>query len=297
VTTTRLVFYNPSSGSAWIGSRIGNAVQALASVPGTQAIATVHGHVPDQVRARLTSEVTRVYAVGGDGTVGDVAAALADTGVALGIIPTGTTNVLAREYGISLWVRRAVRQLEASTTTRPLREWKVGEHSAVLGGGVGWDARVMFNAPSALKRRMGRTGVALVGVREAARYEFPRLVVRGSDEHAREVTMRGTSVILATVKRWAGGNVAFPQADPGDDLLDVIVLGPRSFALLAAFWALVTMPGGKPLSLPGVTAVRMRRAVVESEAGYEVEAHVNGEGVARTPLAIEPGGMVRVLVP
>lgn len=85
--------------------------------------------------------------------------------------------------------------------------------------------------------------------------------------------------------------------DALDDLLDVVVLEPRSLAHLAAFWALVTIPSGKPLSLPGVRTARLRRAVVESEAGHEVEAHVNGEGIAWTPLALEPGGIVKVLVP
>jgi diacylglycerol kinase family enzyme len=297
VIITRLVFYNPSSGSAWIGRRIAAAVQALSSVPGTEAVATVHGGVSDQVRARLTSAITRAYAVGGDGTVGDVAGALADTNVALGIIPTGTTNVLAREYGISLWTQRAVRQLEASAETRRLRTWKVGDYTAVLGGGVGWDARVMWKSPTAMKRRMGRTGIAMVGLREMARYEFPKLVVRGTDEHGAPVTLRGTSVILATVKRWAGGNTGIPQADPSDDLLDVVVLEPSSLVHIATFWALMMIPGGRPLRLPGVRTARLTRAVVESEAGHEVEAHVNGEGVARTPFALEPGGVVNVLVP
>lgn len=297
MTTTRLVFYNPSSGSAWIGRRIAAAVRALQAVPGTEAVATERGNVPAQVRARLTKEITRAYAIGGDGTIGDVAGALVGTEVALGIIPTGTTNVLAREYGISLWTQRAVRQLEASTTTRPLRTWKVGEHTAVLGGGVGWDARVMFRSPTAMKRRMGRTGIALVGFREMARYEFPKLVVRGTDDQGRDVTLRGTSVILATVKRWAGGNTGIPQADPSDEYLDVVVLEPDSLLHLMAFWALMMLPGGRPLTLPRVRSVRMTRVLVESEDDHEVEAHVNGEGVAWTPVIFEPNGVVNVLVP
>ena len=294
---TRLVFFNPSSGSAWIAERTMRAVEMLASVPGTQIHGTVPGSVPEQVRTHLTPDTTRVYAIGGDGTVGDVAAALAGTNVALGIIPCGTTNVLAREYGISMWTKKAVRQLEASERTVPLRTWTVGEHTAVLGGGVGWDARVMWNSPTSMKRRLGRTGVALVGLREMARYEFPPLVVTGTDDHGEQITMRGTSVILATVKRWAGGNTGIPQADPSDDYIDVVVLERRSLLHLMAFWTLMMLPGGRPLTLPGVRTARMVRARVESESDVEVEAHVNGEGVEYTPFALEPGGVVNVLVP
>lgn len=297
MATTRLVFFNPASGSAWIAERTMRAVARLAAVPGTQIHGTVPGSVADQVRTHLTPDITRVYAIGGDGTVGDVAGALAGTNVALGIIPCGTTNVLAREYGISLWTHRAVMQLEASNRSVPLRTWHVGEHTAVLGGGVGWDARVMWKSPTAMKRRLGRAGIALVGFREMARYEFPPLVVTGTDDSGEEITMRGTSVILATVKRWAGGNTGIPQADPSDDFLDVVVLESRARWHLIAFWTLMMLPGGRPLTLPHVRTARMTRAVVRSESDREVEAHVNGEGIEYTPFAFEPGGLVNVLVP
>lgn len=294
---SRLVFFNPSAGSAWIAERTLRAVARLAAVPGTHVFGTVPGSVEEQVRTHLTPEVTRVYAIGGDGTVGDVAAALVGTDVALGIIPCGTTNVLAREYGISLWTHRAVTTLEASDRTSRLQTWRVGEHTAVLGGGVGWDARVMWKSPTAMKRRAGRTGIALVGMCEAARYEFPQLVVTGTDDHGEEITMRGTSVILATIKRWAGGNTGIPQADPADDYIDVVVIESRSRLHLLAFWTLMAIPGGRPLKLPGVRTARLSRARVESEAGYEVEAHVNGEGIATTPFVMEPGGAVKILIP
>ena len=77
MATTRLVFFNPASGSAWIAERTMRAVARLAAVPGTQIHGTVPGSVAEQVRTHLTPDVTRVYAIGGDGTVGDVAGALA----------------------------------------------------------------------------------------------------------------------------------------------------------------------------------------------------------------------------
>lgn len=297
MSITRLVFYNPASGSAWIGRRVRAAAARLARVQGTAVHETVQGEIANQVRSRLTPEVTRVYAIGGDGTVGDVATALVGTSVALGVIPCGTTNVLAREFGIPLRSRRAVDALEASTHTSPLRTWRAGAHTALLGAGVGWDARVMSKAPTALKRRAGRAGIALIGFREALRYEFPALVVTGTGERGESITLRGTSAILATVKRWAGGNRGIPQADPSDEFLDVVVLERSSRIHLLTFWTLMVLPGGRPLRLPGVRSARMTRASVTSEAGHEVEAHVNGDAVARTPLELEPGGIVNVLVP
>jgi diacylglycerol kinase (ATP) len=296
--TTRLVFFNPSSGSAWIGRRTLKALEILARRPGTQIHGTIPGAIAEQVRTHLTPEVERVYAIGGDGTVGDVATALIGTNAALGIIPCGTTNVLAREYGISMWTKQATRSLEASTQTSVLRVWKIGEYTAVLGAGVGWDARVMWNAPSWMKRRLGRTGVAIVGFREAARYEFPPLLLTGTNDRGEQVAMRGSQVILATVKRWAGGNIGIPQADPSDEFIDAIVISSKSRLHLLTFWTMMALPGGRPLRMPGIQTARLRDARVVSEDGREVDAHVNGEGgLIRTPIDVTPAGDVKVLLP
>ena len=130
------------------------AVARLAAVPRTEVHTTIPGGIVRQVRESLTPGITRVYAIGGDGTIGDVAAALVDTGIPLGIVPCGTTNVLAREFGIPLFTGAATKALEAATRTADVPVWRVGDHIAMLGVGVGWDARVMWVMPSFLKRRL-----------------------------------------------------------------------------------------------------------------------------------------------
>lgn len=297
MSATRLVFFNPASGSGWIAERTMRAAATLAAVPGTQLHGTVPGSIEEQVRTHLTPETRRVYAIGGDGTVGDVAAALVGTDVELGIIPCGTTNVLAREFGIPLRVSSAVAALESSTRTVRMHTWRAGQDLAVLGAGVGWDARVMWRSSQSMKQRLGRTGIAVIGFREIAEYEFPKLVVEGTAKDGSTVTLRGSSVILATVKRWAGGNVGIPMADPMDDLLDCIVLTEHSRLHLLTFWAMMTLPGGRPLNLANVTHVQLKRVTVRSEEDHEVEAHVNGEGIAHTPFTLEPAGYVKVVVP
>ena len=294
---TRLVFFNPAAGSAWQARRVRRAVEALASVPGTAVHETRPGAMAAQVRALLTGAVTRMYVAGGDGTVGEMAGALVDAPVALGIIPTGTTNVLAREFGIPLDPRRAAGALEASGRTLALRAWHAGAHLAVLGAGVGWDAQVMARSSQAFKRRAGRAGIGLLGLREIMRYDFPPLVVTGTDEQGRAVTLRGSSVLFASVKRWAGGNLGFPQADPCDDVIDVVALESHSRLHLLAFWTLMVTPGGRPLRLPRVRSARLVRAHVACEEGRPIPAHVNGDPVLGTPFDLEPAGLVRVVVP
>ena len=294
---TRIVLHNPSAGSSWQSRRRRRALEALSALPGTMLIATRKGSVAEQTRELLTAETTSVFACGGDGTVSDVASGLVGTDVALGIIPAGTTNTLAYEFGIPDHPLRAVRALVASSTTRQLRTWTVGQHRLVLGLGVGWDARLMWRTPTAIKRRLGYFAFTPIGVALAATYEFPEITVEGIGPQEERVSAVGTSVLVSNCKRWAGSRAVFPNSDPSRELLDVIVLERHSKVNLAAFWLHMMLPGGKPLALSGVRSMQLRRLTLTSSAAGGVEAHINGDPIARTPLSIEPSGSVRVIVP
>jgi diacylglycerol kinase family enzyme len=294
LSASRLVFFNPYAGSSWKANRLLKAIDWLGALDGAAVHATEPGKIREQVRRHLTAATRTVFACGGDGTVSDVAAGVAGTDVALGIVPGGTTNVLAREFGIPRDPLRAARALANASVTRPLRTWTAGSRSVVLGAGVGWDARVMHGVSREAKHRLGVVSVFFAGLAEWLRYDFPRLVVRGTGADGHAIELRGTSVLVCNVRYWAGANRGIPQADPGDDLLDVVVLEPRSRVHLITFWSLMVMPGGHPLWLAGVRTARLRRLEVTCEGGQE-EAHVNGDPGARTPLALEPGKIVLVL--
>ena len=294
---TRIVLHNPSAGSSWQSRRRRRALEALRVLPGTMLVPTREGDVAAQTRELLTAETKSVFACGGDGTVSDVASGLAGTEVPLGIIPTGTTNTLAYEFGIPAHPLRAVRALVASSTTRQLRTWTVGTHRLVLGVGVGWDARLMWRTPAAIKRRLGYFAFTPIGIALAATYEFPEIIVNGIGIEEERVSAVGTSVLVSNCKRWAGSRVVFPNSDPSRELLEVIVLERHSRTNLVAFWLHMMLPGGKPLGLKGVRVLQLRRLTLTSAVPGGVEAHVNGDPVARTPLSIEPSETVRVIVP
>jgi diacylglycerol kinase family enzyme len=70
-----------------------------------------HDEVASRVREFIDKGATCVAAVGGDGTVSSVAAALVDGGVSLGVIPGGTLNHFARDVGVGRHVPKAIRTL------------------------------------------------------------------------------------------------------------------------------------------------------------------------------------------
>jgi diacylglycerol kinase family enzyme len=95
------------------------------------------------VRGAVAGGVDMVFAAGGDGTVSAVADGLAYSDIPMGIIPSGTSNVLSQDLELPLNVEKACRMLSnRETTTRTIDAIQVGEQYFLIGVGAGADAEV-----------------------------------------------------------------------------------------------------------------------------------------------------------
>ena len=255
------------------------------------------GHATELVRERLAKRPDLVAVAGGDGTVGEAATALAGSDVPLAILPAGTANVVAREYGVGTTPEEAEAVLE-STTTRTLTTWPSAGRTSLIGTGVGFDARVMANVNPLLKRLFGRAGYAYVSTLEWCRYEFPPIEVTGLDAEGRPFVRHATFVLSANTSKYAGDAVLSPFADPDDDLLDLVLFTSGDRGDLFHFYRL--LPGGRAaqLGVRGVSRMPVRSFTARSLAGYELEVQVDGDAAGTTPVTVGPaGGKVRLLVP
>jgi diacylglycerol kinase family enzyme len=129
----------------------------------------------------------------------------------------------------------------------------------------------------------------------ALSYDFPTIIVSGIDATGRPVEATGTSALVSNCRYWSGANPAIAAADPADDLLEVVVLESTGVAHLLAFWSRMMLPGGKPLSVPGVRMIQMRSLSVTSTAP-EVEVHINGDAAGYLPIVAAPAGSILVRV-
>ena len=239
-------------------------------------------------------DVTQIVACGGDGTVAACAAAVENAAIPIGIVPTGTTNVLAFEVGLPSNPVRAARLLGGAMRRISFRTWRVNGRTMLLQLGVGFDGLLMWRTPRRLKRALGFVGVVASALRHGVTFDFPAMRVTGELEDGSTRSVVVTSTMVANAKRWAGPQLAIPDADPGDDLLDVLLLQYRGFPQLARFRLLILFPGAPHLRLPFVEHVRMRRLRIAA-LGRPVEAHLDGEPDLMTPLEIEPLGRVTLL--
>ena len=239
-------------------------------------------------------DVTQIVACGGDGTVAACAAAVGNAATPIAIVPTGTTNVLAFELGLPSNPVQAARLLGGEMRRVSFRTWQVNGRMMLLQLGVGFDGMLMWRTPRRLKRSLGFVGVVLSALRHGVTFDFPTMRATGELEDGSTRSVVVTSTMVANAKRWAGPQLAIPDADPSDDLVDVLLLQYRNFPQLAQFWLEILFPGAPHLRLGFVEHLRMRRLRIEA-LGRPVEAHLDGEPDLMTPLEVEPLGRVTLL--
>src|ERR1700691_4672925 len=106
-------------------------------------------------RMAVASGVDLVISSGGDGTVTACAAGVAGSGIPLGVLPSGTGNLLARNLGLPLQADAAL----AVALTGAERRLDVGVANGrtfVVMAGIGFDAAMLASVSEKLKMRAGR---------------------------------------------------------------------------------------------------------------------------------------------
>jgi YegS/Rv2252/BmrU family lipid kinase len=167
---------------------------------------------------------------GGDGTVREVCAELAGTGVAVGIIPAGTGNLLARNLGIPLYLRAAI-DVALNGQDRAIDLVRVGgdnledSHFLVMAG-MGLDAAMMEGVNEGIKKRVGWFAYVISGLRSLM---FPAVRIDISVDGGEPTRHRARTVVVGNVGHLQAGMPLLPDAVIDDGLLDVVVLHPKSF--------------------------------------------------------------------
>jgi len=237
-----------------------------------------------------------VFALGGDGTVMEVAGALAGTTTPVGVLAGGTGNLLARALGIPLSIRKAIPALiKGVQQVIDLGRFDSGRRFA-MAAGVGIDASMVAETPKWMKRRLGVAGYALMGslaaLRTVARHDFfhARIVIDGI-AHERDTA----AVMVANFGAVLGNRITLgPEIRTNDGFLDVCVFSPRTVGdALRITRRLLTADFSED---PCLLYVQGRNVRVETTPPLQWQA--DGELMGKTPFSVvvEPLA-VRLLVP
>ncbi|WP_183095090.1 YegS/Rv2252/BmrU family lipid kinase [Nocardioides stalactiti] len=171
-----------------------------------------------------------VIVCGGDGTVREVCAELAGTGIPVGIVPAGTGNLLARNLDIPLFIRAAI-DIALNGQDRAIDMVKVtgdnldDSHFLVMAG-MGFDAAIMEGVNEEIKKKVGWLAYVLSALKSLM---FPTMRLEVSIDGGEFTKHRARTCVVGNVGSLQGGMVLIPDAAIDDGQLDVVLLYPRRF--------------------------------------------------------------------
>lgn len=178
------------------------------------------GHATELALEAAESGVDIIVAVGGDGTINEVARSVVQTSAALGIIPCGSGNGLARHLQIPLNVKRNVDIINACNISN-LDYGKINDKPFFCTCGVGFDAFVSKKFAEGGKR--GFLSYIENTLREGVRYKSEKYTIE-IDGHSE----KREAFLIACANASQYGNNAYiaPLASMEDGLMDVIIMEP-----------------------------------------------------------------------
>lgn len=234
-------------------------------------------HATDLASAAVDAGIDRVIAWGGDGTINEVAVALVGTGVALGIVPAGSGNGLARELRIPLDPMRAI-EVAASGLERTVDVGSLDGRVFLNVAGAGFDARVAHAFNAERRGRLGLRDYARLTIREMRRYraEACRVTVGGET-----IERRPLLIAIANSAQYGNGARIAPDARMDDGLLDVVIVEGTS--VLRDLLRARRLFTGTLARDPWTVVRRGARVVIEGDGPRA--AHVDGQPFAIGPRA------------
>jgi diacylglycerol kinase family enzyme len=241
-----------------------------------------------------------VVAYGGDGTVRSVAARLAGSGVPLGLLPTGTGNLLARNLGVPVNDLDAALDVALSGHDRKIDVGRVTfdlpdrddlpprREIFLVMTGLGFDAEVMAAVAPRLKRRVGWWAYVVAGAR-LLRGPQTRVTIEMDGEPV--IHRRVRSVIVGNCGELTAGIRLLPAAVPDDGWLDVVTVAPRGIVGWAAVVAAVL--SGSRRGHPIVEHFRCRQVDLRAERPLPVQLDGDASGSAQTMgVSADPLGLI-----
>jgi len=289
------IIINPISGGGRPDAARARAQLALAVVdrhgdPAEVFVTEGVGHARELAKAAVGRGARLVMAWGGDGTINEIASALAFGEVPLAIIPAGSGNGLARELGVHPRPERAIADALAAEP-RPMDLGEIEGRLFANIAGVGLDAHIASRF--AVARRRGFLGYAGITVRALTSYvpSTYRITAEGQT-----VEVRAVLVTIANSAQFGNGALIAPGAKVDDGVLDLVVVEERS--RLATICQVPRLFNGTVRRMRGCTIRQVRHATIDADA--PMTFHVDGEpvlGGSRLVARVHPGALLVAVKP
>lgn len=243
-------------------------------------------HTVELAKQAATEQIDAVFAVGGDGTIGNVVNGLVGSETALGVLPAGTANVWSIELGLRpfAWTRPWVlRQNAAILAKAPSYRVDVGQCNQVffmMWAGIGLDAMAIRSLEPRIRldKFFAMPEYTVSAIWHAAQWSGVNLRLWADEQ---KVEGHFILAVATNIRHYMGGlsNLS-PDAYLDDGLLDMWLFSGNNLgdALRHAYdlWR------GTHVNSNAVQRITFRSLRVEADAPYEIQTDGEARGSAQT---------------
>ncbi len=170
-----------------------------------------------------SQDYTDAIAVGGDGTVNQVAKSIVGTNITLGIIPTGSGNGLARTLGLSMNVETVIKQIAKGNKIK-IDNGTVNGIPFFCTSGIGFDAHIGNLFATSAKR--GLQSYIKITASELLKYRSKEYTLKFNGE---EIKRKAYLITVANAGQYGNDFYIAPHAKMNDGKFHIVVLRPFNF--------------------------------------------------------------------
>ncbi|HEX4205174.1 MAG TPA: diacylglycerol kinase family protein [Ktedonobacteraceae bacterium] len=226
--TSALLIANPTSGSYQQHAQQIKGTVTYLQQQGWQVelrLTQKAGDASNIAREAVQNGIDVVVATGGDGTINEVIQELAGSETALGVLPSGTVNVWAREVGIPL-DNASARSVLLNGQTRRVDLGKVNGHYFLLMAGIGVDGEVTYAVEKRPVKKLGVVGYLLA----AAWYGlgYPEFRTKLKIDARSPIKTTALQIVIGNTQLYGGTIKCTWQAKCDDGHLDICIMHKQS---------------------------------------------------------------------
>src|SRR6185312_650780 len=240
------------------------------------------GHATQLAAAAAKNGFNEVIVSGGDGTINEVLQGMIGTNTRMGILPTGTGNVLARELKLPLDAKRAAEVIARGRTRTiypgcVIDEKKGSRRYFLLMAGIGLDASVIERVHPGLKKRIGKAAFWYSGLSQLAGWQpIPfEIEIDGKIYEA-------TFAVIGKAANYGGQLAVTPRARIDHPEFEICVIESRSRLRYLRLLSYV-MRGGIPANKNGIRFFHATQA----RANGNTAVQIDGELLGNLPMSFE----------
>lgn len=236
------LIYNPAAGQAWTSFKPERVLTYLSRYGWDVELKPTEyaGHASELARQAVSENVDIVIAAGGDGTINEVVQGLAHSAVALGFLPVGTTNVLARELKLPLNPQEALKYLPEAQTVQ-IDLGLMNQRYFLLMAGFGYDAELVRDVNPQMKNVAGKLAVVVSGVMNVFSHKPFKVKIILKDAQGKKKRLRRSvmQIFVSNAATYATDYKIAEEARMDDGLLELHVFKSKRFQ--DTFFSLIAM--------------------------------------------------------